>query len=130
MPGASPPKRRRACPRGASLPPLTYHDSCHLERTFHAEQPRREWLRGAGYELREMQESDVCCSMGGSDSLKMPEVSSAMPAHKLRMIAATGATMDCPGCLMQIRGGCAAAEAPVRVRHSAECLVSLLDSFD
>lgn len=95
-------------PEGAGLPPLTYHDSCHLKRTLHAEQPPRQLLRGAGYELFEMQESDVCCGMGGSYSLKMPEVSSAMLARKLRMMAATGAAgaaMDCPGCLMQIRGG-------------------------
>lgn len=120
-------------PEGASLPPLTYHDSCHLKRTLHAEQPPRELLRGAGYELREMQESDVCCGMGGSYSLKMPEVSSAMLARKLRMIAATGAAgaaMDCPGCLMQIRGGAAAAGSPVRVHHTAEWLASLLERFD
>lgn len=120
-------------PAGASLPPLTYHDSCHLKRTLHAEQPPRQLLRGAGYELREMQESDVCCGMGGSYSLKMPEVSSAMLARKLRMIAAAqaeGVALDCPGCLMQIRGGCAAADAPVRVHHTAEWLASLLDLAD
>lgn len=120
-------------PAGADLPPLTYHDSCHLKRTLHADQPPRQLLREGGYELREMQESDVCCGMGGSYSLKMPEVSSAMLARKLRMIAATGAhgvAMDCPGCLMQIRGGSAAAAQPVRVHHTAEWLASLLDSAD
>jgi L-lactate dehydrogenase complex protein LldF len=120
-------------PAGASLPPLTYHDSCHLKRTLHAEQPPRQLLRGAGYELREMQESDVCCGMGGSYSLKMPEVSSAMLARKLRMIAAAqaeGVALDCPGCLMQIRGGCAASDAPVRVHHTAEWLASLLEATD
>jgi len=120
-------------PAGANLPPLTYHDSCHLKRTLHAEQPPRQLLRGAGYELREMQESDVCCGMGGSYSLKLPEVSSAMLARKLRMIAATqaeGVALDCPGCLMQIRGGCAAADAPVRVHHTAEWLASLLEATD
>lgn len=76
-----------------------------------------------------MQESAVCCGMGGSYSLKMPEVSSAMLARKLRMIAASeaeGVALDCPGCMMQIRGGCAAAGMPVRVRHTAEWLASVL----
>lgn len=120
-------------PQATGLPPLTYHDSCHLKRTLHADQPPRELLRSAGYELREMPESDVCCGMGGSYSLKMPDVSSAMLARKLRMIASTeaeGAAMDCPGCLMQIRGGCAAAGSPVSVRHTAEWLASLLDGTD
>jgi iron-sulfur cluster protein len=118
-------------PPGAGLPPLTYHDSCHLHRTLHASAPPRQLLNSAGYELREMQESAVCCGMGGSYSLKLPEVSSAMLARKLRMIAASeaeGVAMDCPGCLMQIRGGCAAAGMPVRVRHTAEWLASVLDA--
>lgn len=120
-------------PEGASLPPLTYHDSCHLKRTLHAEQPPRELLERSGYSLREMPESDVCCGMGGSYSLKMPEVSSAMLARKLRMIASTeadGVAVDCPGCLMQIRGGCAAAGTPVQVRHTAEWLASVLETTD
>lgn len=120
-------------PEGAGLPPLTYHDSCHLKRTLHAEQAPRELLQRSGYSLREMPESDVCCGMGGSYSLKMPEVSSAMLARKLRMIASTeaeGVAMDCPGCLMQIRGGCAAAGSPLRVRHTAEWLAALLGAAD
>jgi iron-sulfur cluster protein len=120
-------------PAGASLPPLTYHDSCHLKRTLHAEQPPRQLLRGAGYELREMQESDVCCGMGGSYSLKMPEVSAAMLERKLRSIEAAhaaGVAMDCPGCLMQIRGGAAAAQLPVEVQHTAQWLARLLDGAD
>jgi len=118
-------------PEGRELPALTYHDSCHLKRTLHAGQPPRELLRATGYEVREMAECDVCCGMGGSYSLKMPEVSSAMLARKLRMIAATGAegvALDCPGCLMQIGGGCAASGQPARVRHTAEWLAQLLDA--
>ncbi len=120
-------------PEDAALPPLTYHDSCHLKRSLHAEQPPRDLLRACGHELREMQESDVCCGMGGSYSLRMPEVSAAMLQRKLRMIAATeaaGVAVDCPGCLMQIRGGCAASGSPVRVQHTAEWLAALLDGAD
>jgi len=85
-------------------------------------------MASAGYELREMQESAVCCGMGRSDSLKMPEALSAMLARKLRRIAASeaeGVALGCPGCLMQIRGGCAATGMPVRVRHTAEWLASV-----
>jgi Fe-S oxidoreductase len=30
--------------------------------------------------------------------------------------------MDCPGCLMQIRGGLDKAGSPVKVRHTAQLL--------
>lgn len=119
--------------KGAGLPALTYHDSCHLKRTLHAERPPRELLREAGYETKEMRESDVCCGLGGSYSLKLPEVSAAMLGRKLSSIEAThaaGVAVDCPGCLMQIRGGAAAAQVPVQVRHTAQWVASLLDGAD
>ncbi len=120
-------------PRGAKMPALTYHDSCHLKRTLHADRPPRELLLGAGCELREMRESDVCCGLGGSYSLKLPEVSAAMLERKLQSIEGThaaGVAMDCPGCLMQIRGAAAAAGLPVEVRYTAEWLAALLDGED
>lgn len=112
-------------PAGGGLPAPADPDLSRLQRTLRAGRPPRE--------LRQMLESGICRGMGGSYSLKMPEVSSAMLARKLRMIAATGAAgaaMDCPGCLMQIRGGCAAADAPVRVHHTAEWLAAVLDGLD
>ena len=61
----------------------------------------------AGYELKEMFESDMCCGMGGSYSVKFPEISAPILERKLGNIEKTGAgtvAMDCPGCVMQIRG--------------------------
>jgi L-lactate dehydrogenase complex protein LldE len=64
-------------------------------------------LEKAGCRVDEMQESDRCCGFGGLFSLRMPEVSEAMTAEKLRQAADTGTdllvTSD-PGCLMQMRG--------------------------
>ena len=56
----------------------------------------------------EMEESDMCCGMGGSYSLKLPELSAPILERKLENIEKTGAPLlliDCPGCVMQIRGG-------------------------
>jgi L-lactate dehydrogenase complex protein LldE len=54
-----------------------------------------------------MGESDRCCGFGGLFSIRMPEVSNAMTAEKLRQATETGApllvTCD-PGCLTQMRG--------------------------
>ena len=88
------------------LGPLTYHDSCHMNRLLHLRDEPRQLLTGTGYSLCEMSESDRCCGFGGIFSLRMPEVSTAMTAEKLRQAAETGAktivTAD-PGCLMQMR---------------------------
>ncbi len=116
---------------GQKLGALTYHDSCHLKRTLHAEQPPRDLLRKAGYELSEMAECDTCCGMGGSYSLKLPEIAAPMLQRKLRNIKATGVpvvAMDCPGCVMQIRGGFDQDGAAVQVRHTLELLDEALES--
>ena len=66
---------RLSLKEGQQLGKLTYHDSCHLKRSLRADQPPRELLQKAGYEINEMFECDVCCGMGGSYSVKLPEMS-------------------------------------------------------
>jgi iron-sulfur cluster protein len=103
----------------------TYHDSCHLKRTLRAEKAPRALLGQAGVTVKEMAESDVCCGMGGSYSVKLPEISAPMLKRKLSAIVATGAPLvaaDCPGCVMQLRGGLDQAGSPVEVKHTAELL--------
>ena len=115
---------------GQQLGKVTYHDSCHLKRTLKADQSPRELLEKAGYEISEMFECDTCCGMGGSYSLKLPEISAPILQRKLTNIKATGApvvAMDCPGCVMQIRGGMDQDEATVQVRHTVELLAQQLD---
>jgi iron-sulfur cluster protein len=115
---------------GQQLGKITYHDSCHLKRTLHANQPPRELLKEAGYELAEMFEADMCCGMGGSYSLKMPEISAPILERKLHNIEATGATiavMDCPGCVMQIRGGLDKHHSEIKVEHTIQCLAEQLE---
>ncbi len=94
-----------------------------------SEQPR-ELLQKAGYELTEMFECDTCCGMGGSYSLKLPEISAPILQRKLKNIKDTGApivAMDCPGCVMQIRGGMDQDGANIKVRHTVELLAEQLE---
>jgi Fe-S oxidoreductase len=110
---------------GNHLAKITYHDSCHLKKTLKADRAPRELLGKAGYEVTEMFESDMCCGMGGSYSLKLPEISAPILRRKLTNIKSTGAAivaMDCPGCAMQIRGGLDKDGAPIEVRHTAELI--------
>jgi len=114
---------------GQKLCSVTYHDSCHLKRTLRVSQEPRELLQKAGYELTEMFECDTCCGMGGSYSMKLPEISGPILQRKLRNIKETGAplvAMDCPGCVMQIRGGMDQDGADIRVRHTVEILAERL----
>jgi iron-sulfur cluster protein len=114
---------------GQTLGKITYHDSCHLKRTLKVSEQPRELLQKAGYELAEMFECDMCCGMGGSYSMKLPEISGPILQRKLKNIKETGApvvAMDCPGCVMQIRGGMDQDGAEVQVRHTAEILAELL----
>jgi L-lactate dehydrogenase complex protein LldF len=104
---------------------VTYHDSCHQKRKLGATEAPRRLLRRAGLPVVELPESDACCGMGGSYSLKFPEISRPILARKLESVRKTGAptvAMDCPGCAMQIGGGLDRAGDPVRARHVAELL--------
>jgi len=64
--------------------------------------------------------------MGGSYTLKQPEISMKMLKRKLENIEATGAefvTAECPGCLIQIRGGLDKSGSKVKAIHPAELMV-------
>jgi len=122
--------KRLTFKEGADLGRFTYHDSCHLKRTLNASQAPRELLAKAGYQLTEMAECDMCCGMGGSYSLKLPEISAPILERKLQNIKAADAPlaiMDCPGCVMQIRGGFDKDGAPVKVEHTAQRLADRLE---
>jgi Fe-S oxidoreductase len=110
---------------GENLGKITYHDSCHLKRTLHASEEPRALLKQAGNEITEMYECDTCCGMAGSYSVKLPQISAPILERKLRNIKETGASsviMDCPGCVMQIRGGFDKDGAPIKVMHTVERL--------
>lgn len=106
-----------------TAPRVTYHDSCHMCRVLHVRDEPRSMLTAAGCTLDEMSESDRCCGFGGLFSIRMPEVSNAMTAEKLRRATDTETdvlvTAD-PGCLMQMRG--LAGTDGVRIEHFATIL--------
>jgi L-lactate dehydrogenase complex protein LldE len=105
---------------------VTYHDSCHLLRGLgEARAPRALLANLPGVELVELPGADECCGFGGSFSVRLPEVSSAILAKKLAGVERTGAAcvVACDaGCLMQMGGGLSRAGSPVRALHLAEVL--------
>jgi L-lactate dehydrogenase complex protein LldE len=105
---------------------VTYHDSCHLLRGLHESATPRTILAGLdGVELVELPGHDECCGFGGSFSVRLPEVSTAILEKKLANVEATGAScvVACDaGCLMQMSGGLTRRNSAVRAVHLAELL--------
>ena len=120
-------KEKRLTPKeGIELHTLTYHDSCHAKRHVGVSKEPRDALSAAGYEIKEMNECDTCCGMGGSYTIKQPEISMQMLKRKLENIEATGAefvSAECPGCLIQLRGGLDKSGSKVKAIHPAELMV-------
>jgi len=104
----------------------TYHDSCHHKNLLKAERASRSLVEVAVRNpIAEMDEPDACCGFAGTFSLDNPEISAELLADKLAAIERTGAAvvaMDCPGCLLQIRGGYRRKGPAVRAAHTAELL--------
>ena len=110
---------------------VTYHDSCQSCNCLNlGPQPRRLLQEVMGLELREMEESGVCCGFGGTFSLDHPKISQRILKQKLKHINETGAGIvvtDNPGCIMQLRGGLGAGGKKIKVLHLAELMAQRLD---
>jgi L-lactate dehydrogenase complex protein LldE len=103
---------------------VTYHDSCHMSRSLGIKDQPRILLKRAGFQIVEMTGVDRCCGFGGLFSARMPEVSQAMTAEKLRMANQTKALIlvsSDPGCLMQMRNLQKDSTA-IQIKHIAEVL--------
>lgn len=108
---------------------VTYHAPCHLCRGLGVTEAPRALLRDAGLNYLPAEEEDVCCGFGGSFSVKFPELSKELLQKKINNLKATGAramATDCPGCIMQIRGGFEHEGTTFEVRHVAEYLAARL----
>ncbi|MCL4499514.1 MAG: LUD domain-containing protein [Chloroflexi bacterium] len=110
---------------------VTYHDPCHQIRGLKTSGCARKLISETGAELIEMVESDQCCGFAGSYSIKQEGISGAVLDRKIKHIEETGAgkvLTDCPGCIMQIRGGLLKCGSDVEVRHTAQMIAELIGS--
>ncbi|WP_299615152.1 (Fe-S)-binding protein [Pelagibius sp.] len=110
---------------------VTYHDSCSGLRELGVEaQPRKLLDSVPGVEIREMEESNVCCGFGGTFCVKYPDISNKMVTNKAGFIAASGADTLLAGdlgCLMNMAGKLQRQGVPVKARHVAEVLADMAD---
>jgi L-lactate dehydrogenase complex protein LldE len=110
---------------------VCYHDSCSSMREMNVKQEPRTLLAGVGgLELRELQDSEVCCGFGGLFCVKYPKISARMADDKIASAVATGAstlTGGDLGCLLHLAGRLERSGSAMRVRHVAEILAGMSD---
>ncbi len=105
---------------------VTYHAPCHLCRGLGVIEAPRRLIQKAGYEFVPAEEEQTCCGFGGTYSSKFPEISAQILNKKLDDIGKTGAEIlatECPGCVMQLRGGAKTRREDFEVMHLAELMV-------
>ena len=105
---------------------VTYQDPCHLAHAQRITAAPRAILQGIpGVELREMENSSLCCGGAGIYSAVQPLLSRRMLSRKLDAIAETetGEVITAnPGCMLQLEQGLRAAGRSTPVRHVVDIL--------
>jgi glycolate oxidase iron-sulfur subunit len=106
---------------------ITYQDACHLA---HAQRitapPRRLLAQIPGVQLREMNESSLCCGSAGIYNLTQPEMAGRLGARKAERIIEVAPDLVItanPGCAIQMAAALRATGSAAQVRH----IVDLID---
>ena len=105
----------------------TIHDGCHGLRELRIKHQPRALLRNVrDLTIVEMGEAESCCGFGGTFSVKMPAISTAMAEVKCRSILTGADTVvsNDASCLMQIEGLLKRQGHNIRCLHLAEVLAS------
>ncbi len=109
---------------GHDIKNVTFHDPCHLKKTFNISNEPRELIRANPYyNLREMNDSDLCCGFGGSFNIRNYKLSCRIGSRKVESILNTGADIvvtSCPACMLQITDMLSKTGKSINVMHSVE----------
>jgi glycolate oxidase iron-sulfur subunit len=104
----------------------TYQEPCHLAHAQRVTvQPRALLKAIPGLELREMQESALCCGSAGVYNITQPAMAAQLGARKINHALATGAEVIAtgnPGCALQMVGELRRQGQDVQVRYIVELL--------
>lgn len=101
---------------------ITYHDSCHLNRSLKVHDAPRRLLAKAGNYV-EMDLADMCCGGAGSFQLDYPAVSNDILNLKYDSACRADADIlvcECPSCLMQL--GKLSGRGKLKVLHLSQVL--------
>jgi glycolate oxidase iron-sulfur subunit len=105
---------------------VTYQEPCHLAHAQRITSAPRQVLRAIpALELREMQESALCCGSAGIYNITQPDMALRLGQRKVRHALATGAEVIAtanPGCAVQLMGELQRQGSTVEVRSVVELL--------
>lgn len=102
---------------------VAYHAPCHLCRGLNVQTEPRQLISEAGFTYVPSKDEDVCCGFGGSYSVDFPEISAEILKKKLDHVEAADPDIlvtDCPGCVLQLRGGMDKRAGRMVVKHIAQ----------
>jgi L-lactate dehydrogenase complex protein LldE len=103
-----------------------FHTGCHQRRELGLLREPRKLLRSVeGLELLDWDNEELCCGFGGTFSVKMPDISTAMADEKIRALEKSGADTLISGdssCLMHLEGRLRRTGCATRVYHLAQVL--------
>ena len=103
-----------------------FHTGCHQRRELGVLNEPRELLENVeGLEMLGWKNEELCCGFGGTFSVKMPDVSTAMADEKIRALQGSGADTLISGdssCLMHLKGRLGRTGHDTRVYHLAQIL--------
>ncbi|MBZ0301421.1 MAG: (Fe-S)-binding protein [Anaerolineae bacterium] len=113
---------------GAKVPPtrIAFHDACHGLRGLGLKTQARQLVSHIeGVSIHEMTGSEQCCGFGGTFSVKMAPISSAMLQEKIQAIDSVDVdvvlTGDC-SCMTHINGGLSRQGKSIRTMHVIDLL--------
>lgn len=105
---------------------VTFQEPCHLAHAQRiSTQPRMLLKAIPNLELREMQESSLCCGSAGVYNITQPEMAMRLGRRKINNALATGAKVIAtanPGCALQLAGELRRRGEDVQVRYIVELL--------
>ncbi len=104
---------------------ITFHSPCHLREFENGSESVIELVKESGANFIGSTEEKTCCGFGGSYSVKYPAISSNILNKKIEDIQNSNADIvvtECPGCLLQLRGGLNKKGLPIQVKHITELL--------
>lgn len=112
-------------PKNGTGRKAAFHSPCHLCRGMGVKDAPHQLINRSGNRYVPTAEEETCCGFGGAFSADFPAVSNEILTQKLDDIESSGATLlatECPGCILQLRGGVRKQGRDIEVVHISELL--------
>lgn len=99
---------------------VAMHDPCHLAHAQKVRSAPRQLLREAGYEVRDLENSDFCCGSAGIYNLLQPAMADSVLEKKIETVRGAGVrevVVANPGCALHMERGAREAGLDCKMIH-------------